>query len=311
MIMSVTNPKTFGRVAVLMGGLSAERDVSLKSGQAVLGALLERGVEAVAIDVGNEILQQLVESGCERAFVILHGRGGEDGVIQGALELLDIPYSGSGVLASALGMDKMRTKRLWQGAGLPTPEHEVLSEDCDFTAVVERLGLPLIVKPIHEGSSIGMSKVESADALQPAHAEAARYDNEVIAERWIEGSEYTVAILGNRALPPICLKTPHSFYDFAAKYQADTTEYICPCGLGEEEARRLQSLALKAFQVVGAQGWGRVDAMRDANGEFWLIEVNTVPGMTDHSLVPMAARAAGIEFDELVWKILESSYAQA
>lgn len=307
MIMPVTDPKTFGRVAVLMGGDSAEREVSLKSGQAVLDALQSRAVEAVGIDVGSEILQQLAESRCDRAFVILHGRGGEDGVIQGALELLGIPYSGSGVLASALGMDKMRTKRLWQGAGLSTPDYEALSAESDFQAVVERLGLPLIVKPVHEGSSIGMSKVESAAALQPAFAEAARYDNEVIAERWIEGSEYTVAILGDRALPPICLKTPHSFYDFAAKYQADTTEYICPCGLDKDEEQRLQALSLEAFRCVGAQGWGRVDAMRDTDGRFWLIEVNTVPGMTDHSLVPMAAAADGIKFDELVWQILENS----
>jgi D-alanine-D-alanine ligase len=307
MFMPVVDPKSFGRVAVLMGGLSAEREVSLKSGEAVLATLQRRGVDVTGIDAGSDVLQQITGSGCERVFIILHGRGGEDGVIQGGLELLGIPYSGSGILASALGMDKMRSKRIWRGAGLPTPDYEVLSGNCDFAGVAERLGLPLIVKPVHEGSSIGMSKVESSDELQPAFAEAARYDHEVIAEQWIAGSEYTVAILGEQALPPICLQTPHSFYDFAAKYQADTTQYLCPCGLNDEEEQQLQTLALDAFRAVGAEGWGRVDAMRDAEGRFWLIEVNTVPGMTDHSLVPMAAQAAGIPFDQLVWKILESS----
>lgn len=307
MNVHVTHPEEFGKVAVLMGGLSAEREVSLKSGAAVAAALERRGIDVVTIDAGADILDQVRRSGCDRVLIALHGRGGEDGVLQGALESQGLPYSGSGVLASALGMDKLRTKRVWQGAGLPTPAYEVLSASCDFPAVAERLGLPLIVKPVHEGSSIGMSKVETMEELEPAFVEAAQYDEEVIAEQWIEGSEYTVAILGERALPPICLRTPHSFYDFAAKYQADTTQYLCPCGLGSDEKRRLELLAMEAFRAVGARGWGRVDAMRDADGHFWLIEVNTVPGMTDHSLVPMAALAAGIEFDELVWRILESS----
>lgn len=306
----VENAAEFGKVAVLMGGLSAERAVSLKSGAAVLAGLQHKGVDAHGIDAGPDILKQLSRSDYDRVFLALHGRGGEDGVMQGALENLGLPYTGSGVLASALGMDKLRTKRLWRGAGLPTPEYEVLGGDAGLAEVIEHLGLPVIVKPVHEGSSIGMSKVVSADQLQAAWDEAGKFDGEVIAERWITGEEYTVAILGDRALPPIRLRTPHTFYDYDAKYHADNTEYLCPCGLDAESEARLQQLALVAFNAVGCYGWGRVDVMRDQAGDFWLIEVNTIPGMTDHSLVPMAARAAGIDFDTLVWQILESSMVE-
>ncbi|RMG56647.1 MAG: D-alanine--D-alanine ligase [Gammaproteobacteria bacterium] len=301
------DPRQFGRVAVLMGGWSAEREVSLVSGTAVLDALRLSGVDAEAIDAGPDVLDRLREGGYARAFIALHGRGGEDGVIQGALELIGMPYTGSGVMASALCMDKLMTKRLWRGMDLPTPAHAVLDADTDFEAVAEGLGLPLIVKPACEGSSIGMSRVTDAGGLQQAHAEAARYDAQVFAEQWIEGEEYTVAILDDEALPSIRLETPNAFYDYEAKYHSEETRYHCPSGLGEQDERTLRALALKAFRACGASGWGRVDVLRDAQGRFWLIEVNTVPGMTGHSLVPMAARAAGIEFDELVLRILATS----
>ncbi len=299
--------QVFGKVAVLMGGWSAEREISLKSGQAVLAALQAQGVYAHGIDVGRDILQVLEQGGFDRAFVILHGRGGEDGVIQGALEILGLPYTGSGVMASALCMDKLMTKTVWLGAGLPTPGYAVLNEDCDFSAIVERLGLPLIVKPALEGSSIGMSKVERGEALEPAWREAAKYGDCVFAEQWVTGAEYTAAVLGTEVLPLIRLETPNTFYDYDAKYLANSTKYHCPCGLPADEESRLRGLARQAFDSVGAEGWGRVDFMLDAQGEPWLIEVNTVPGMTDHSLVPMAAQAAGIEFEALVLRILETS----
>lgn len=305
----VEGPEQFGRVAVLMGGTSAERPVSLKSGSAVLEALRRRGVDAHGIDAGADVLERLGE-GYDRVFIALHGRGGEDGVMQGALETLGLPYTGSGVLASALAMDKLRTKAVWRGFGLPTPEYVPLHADTDWDAVVAALGLPIIVKPVHEGSSIGMSKVDRADGLAAAWQAAGEYDSEVIAERWITGAEYTVALLGGEPLPPIRLETPHSFYDYEAKYQSETTRYHCPAGLSAEQEDAIGALARKAFAALGCRGWGRIDFMRDEEGRFWLIEANTIPGMTDHSLVPMAAGAAGIDFDELVWRILGTTLAE-
>lgn len=296
--------QNFGRVAVLFGGTSAERDISLKSGQAVLQALQQAGVNAHAFDPAKQPIGDI--KAYDRAFIVLHGRGGEDGTMQGALELLGVPYTGSGVLASALGMDKTRTKQLWLGCGLPTPAYAKLTAQTDFTQVVANLGLPLMVKPAHEGSSIGMRKVERTEDLQPAYEFAAKYDSEIIAEAWITGKEYTIVILGNKALPVIRLQPhqSHGFYDFDAKYKANDTQYLCPCGLSEQDEKALQALALQAFDSVGATAWGRIDAMRDEQGNFWLLEVNTVPGMTDHSLVPMAAKAAGLSFEELVLIIL-------
>jgi len=296
----------FGKVAVLMGGESAEREISLRSGAAVLGALQRCGVDAHGLDAGADLLQRLPREGYDRAFIILHGRGGEDGVVQGALERLGLPYTGSGVLGSALAMDKCRTKALWRGLGLPTPESVLLRGTGDLAAA-ERLGYPLMIKPSREGSSIGMAKVEDAGQLHAAWQAAAGYDTEVMAERWIQGREYTASLLQGEALPLIRLETPHLFYDYAAKYHADTTRYHCPCGLPEAEEAELKTLCLEAFEAVGASGWGRVDLMLDEQQRPWLIEVNTVPGMTDHSLVPMAARAAGIDFDELVLRILAGS----
>ena len=297
----------FGKVAVLMGGNSSEREISLKSGAAVLQSLLRSGVDAHAVDPAKEDLLQIRQSGFDRAFIILHGRGGEDGVIQGALEAIGLPYTGTGVMGSALGMDKLRSKQLWQGAGLSTPAYKVLDGDCDFEQVAREIGLPMIVKPATEGSSIGMSKVVQAEALSAAWQKAAGNGANVLAEHWVDGAEYTVAILQGEALPVIRVETARDFYDFEAKYQSDDTGYICPCGLSDAQEKTLQQLALEAFDVVGCRGWGRVDLMCDLQGDAWLIEVNTVPGMTDHSLVPMAAKAAGIEFDQLVWRILETS----
>ncbi|HNI63739.1 MAG TPA: D-alanine--D-alanine ligase [Agitococcus sp.] len=294
----------FGRVAVLFGGTSAEREISLKSGQAVLQALQQAGVNAQAFDPAEQNIGDI--KAYDRAFIVLHGRGGEDGTMQGALELLGVPYTGSGVLASALGMDKTRTKQLWLGCGLPTPAYARLTANTDFAQVIAELGLPLMVKPAHEGSSIGMRKVEKAEDLQPAFEFAAKYDSEIIAEKWVTGKEYTIVILGDKALPIIRLQPhqSHGFYDFEAKYNANDTQYLCPCGLSDEDEQALQALALRAFDMVGATGWGRIDAMRDEQGNFWLLEVNTVPGMTDHSLVPMAAKAAGLSFEQLVLTIL-------
>lgn len=303
---SSMDSRSFGKVAVLMGGQSAEREISLQSGRAVLAALLRRGVDAHEVDAGPDVLQLLDEDGFERAFIMLHGRGGEDGVIQGALDRVGLPYTGSGVLGSALGMDKYRTKLLWRGAGLPTPEFVLMTQDGHLKDAAE-MGFPLMIKPAHEGSSIGMSKVTDREELKTAWHDARVYDGDVLAERWIEGEEYTAAILGDRVLPLIRLETPRTFYDYEAKYQADSTRYHCPCGLDLQREEILQALALRAFEAVGASGWGRVDLMLDAASQAWLIEINTVPGMTDHSLVPMAAKQAGIEFDELVMRILLSS----
>ncbi|WP_095096343.1 D-alanine--D-alanine ligase [Pseudomonas sp. Irchel 3A5] len=306
-LLSTLEPKSFGRVAVLFGGKSAERPVSLKSGQAVLQALQSAGVDAFGIDVGDDFLQRLVSEKIDRAFIVLHGRGGEDGTMQGLLECLEIPYTGSGVLASALAMDKLRTKQVWQSLGLPTPLHAVLGSESDCISAAAELGLPLIVKPAHEGSSIGMAKVTSVEELIVAWKAASTYDSQVLVEQWIQGPEFTIASLRGQVLPPIGLGTPHSFYDYDAKYVADDTQYRIPCGLDDTKEQELKQLTARACEAVGVTGWARTDVMQDSNGKFWLLEVNTVPGMTDHSLVPMAAGAAGLDFQQLVLAILADS----
>jgi len=297
----------FGKVAVLMGGWAAEREVSLNSGQAVLEALLEKGVDAHPVDAGRDVLDILREQKFDRVFNILHGRGGEDGELQGALEILQIPYTGCGVMASAISMDKLMTKRIWTGSGLPTPAFEILSQDSDFEKVVKKLGLPVMVKPAQEGSSIGMTKVSEAHQLKPAYEEAAKYDDIVFAEQWVTGEEYTIAILADEVLPPIRLEANADFYDYDAKYESNETQYHCPCGLDEGSENALKSLSKAAFEVIGGNGWGRVDVMQDNIGTFWLIEVNTVPGMTDHSLVPMAAKEQGLSFEDLTLEILKTA----
>ena len=306
--VSRENPGRFGKVAVLMGGNSAEREISLQSGQAVLEALQVSRVDAVGVDPAmSEALQKLASQRYDRAFNALHGRGGEDGVVQGFLEMLELPYTGSDVLGSALCMDKLRAKQLWQGIGLPTPAWVLLKDETDLQRVSSELGFPVIVKPVHEGSSIGMTKVSNKQQLQQAWQAADRYDHRVIAERWIDGPEFTAGIVGRQVLPLIRLQTPREFYDYEAKYQSDSTQYHCPCGLAGDHEKSLKTLSLQAFDALGASGWGRVDFMLDANDQPWLIEVNTVPGMTSHSLVPMAARVAGMDMPELVWRILETS----
>jgi len=300
------DPSGFGKVAVLLGGRSAEREVSLKSGHAVLDALRRRGVDAHPVDPQTEPLERLVGGGFQRAFIVLHGRGGEDGTMQGALETIGLPYTGSGVLGSALGMDKYRCKLLWRACGLPTADFALLRSAADLAAA-EALGFPLMIKPAREGSSIGMAKVEDRSGLAAAFAEAAGFDALVLAERWIRGAEYTCAVLGTKALPLIQLETPRAFYDYEAKYRSDSTRYLCPCGLSPADEAQMQDLALEAFRSVGAAGWGRVDIMVEPELGPQLLEINTVPGMTDHSLVPMAARASGLGFDDLVWNILETT----
>ena len=300
-----TEMNRFGKVAVLFGGKSAERDVSLKSGAGVLAALQRQGVDAHAFDPAERSLDEL--RAFDRAFIMLHGRYGEDGTIQGALELMGIPYTGSGVLASAVGMDKWRTKLLWRAVGLPIPEFVMLDENSDFAAVERQLGLPLFVKPACEGSSIGVSKVRQPGELQAAWREAAKHDSLVIAEQAILGGEYTVAILGEQVLPIIKIVPATDFYDYEAKYLRDDTQYLCPCGLPEAREMELRSQALEAFRALGCRGWGRVDFLMDDVGRAYLLEANTSPGMTDHSLVPMAARVAGISYEQLVLRVLEES----
>lgn len=299
------NITSLGKIAVLMGGNSAERSVSLNSGRAVFNALQNAGADVIAIDIQGHAIAQLTEADFDIAFIALHGRGGEDGTIQGVLEWLDKPYTGSGVMASALAMDKWRTKLIWQAAGLATPKAVLLDSNCDWQATTEALSNNAIVKPAREGSSIGMRRVYNAEELKKSYEFASDYDAMVLAEQWVSGPEFTVAIVDGRALPAIQLRTPHDFYDFDAKYQANDTEYLLPCGLCSEKESELQELALKAFDVLGCQGWGRIDVMQDADtGNFWLLEANTSPGMTDHSLVPMAARASGVDFPQLVVKLL-------
>ncbi len=298
----------FGKVAVMMGGKSAEREVSLKSGTAVLAALRSSGVDAHGFDPRDKPLEALHGEGFRRVFIALHGRGGEDGTLQGALDLLAIPYTGSGVLASALAMDKWRSKLVWQATGLPVPDYVVLDAGSDFAAAEARLGLPLFVKPSNEGSSIGISKVKRAGGLRAAYELAAGFDSCVIAEQYLAGGEYTVGILAGQALPVIRIVPATEFYDYAAKYLRDDTEYRIPSGLGDEREREMRDLALRAFAVLGGRGWGRMDLMLDAAGRMFCLEANTSPGMTDHSLVPMAAKSAGIPFAQLVVKLLEEAH---
>ena len=297
-----------GKVAVLLGGRSAEREVSLKSGGMVLNALRSRGVDAQPFDPAERGLDALIGERFERAFIVLHGRFGEDGTVQGVLEWLGIPYTGSGVLASALAMDKLRAKLLWQAEGLPTPPYAVLTKDSDLRAVARKLGVPLMVKPASEGSSIGMSKVGSAAGLDEAYALAVNYDRVVIAEKFIDGAELTAGILGDQVLPLIKVETPRNFYDYEAKYIANDTRYIVPCGVSAARERDMQALCLKAFRALGCRGWGRVDLMLNRQGRAFLLEVNTVPGMTDHSLVPKAARAVGMSYEDLCLRILEAAH---
>jgi len=296
--------KELGKILVLMGGTSAERDISLKSGEAVYQALLSLNADVRKADIGKNAVAQLTAEEFDVAFIALHGRGGEDGTIQGVLEWLNKPYTGSGVMASALAMDKWRTKLIWQAAGLPTPKAFLLQQSSQWEQLIDELGYDAIVKPAREGSSIGMKKVHNAAELKESFDYASGFDGLVLAESWVKGSEFTIAIVDGEALPPIQLKTTHEFYDYDAKYMASDTQYLLPCGLAAEKESELKELALKAFDVLGCQGWGRIDVMQDSSGNFWLLEANTAPGMTDHSLVPMAAKATGLEFPKLVEKLL-------
>ena len=303
-----TRPEAFGRVAVLYGGTSAEREVSLSSGALVLRALERLGVDAHGIDCGADVVERIVGGAFDRAFIALHGRGGEDGTIQGALDVLGIPYTGSGVLGSSLAMDKHRAKLVWRACGVPTPDFVVLDSERQLPLAGETLGYPLVVKPVHEGSTIGISKVHDDESLHRGWFEARRYDDEVIAEPFMGGAEYTAAILGDAELPLIRLETPNELYDYEAKYaEGAGTRYHCPCGLDDSAEAGFRRLARSAFDVLGASGWGRVDLICDRAGNPQLLDVNTSPGMTSHSLVPMAAQAVGVDYDGLVWRILETS----
>jgi D-alanine-D-alanine ligase len=305
----VTRAGEFGKTAVLLGGDSSEREISLISGSAVLAALQRRGVDAHAFDPQERPIAELNSSGFARAFIILHGPGGEDGTMQGALEWLGVPYTGSGVLASALTMDKLKTKRVVVGAGYAAPEYAVLSSPADLEPALARIGLPMMVKPASQGSSVGMTKVKAAAELPPAYAEARAVDPIVFAEAFVTGGEYTVGVLQDRGLPSIRIQPATEFYDYQAKYFRDDTQYHCPSGLSAAAEAELQAAALAAFKVTDCAGWGRVDFMRDATTDkFYFIEINTTPGMTSHSLVPMAARQSGIDFEELVWRVLETSF---
>jgi len=307
--MHIRDAKQFGRVAVVMGGNSAERDVSLDSGRNVLAALQARGVDAHGIDGIPALLDALRAGHFARVFNILHGRGGEDGVLQGALQSLGVPCTGSGVLGSALSMDKIRTKQVWEALGLPTPRYVRLALGEDIGAAVAKVGLPVVVKPSHEGSSVGITRVRAQADLAEAVKLAARYDGELVIEQMIEGEEYTVGILQGQALPSIHIVPKAEFYDYHAKYVAEDTQYICP-GLDDAGESEIRALALAAFNAAGCAGWGRVDVMRDVQNKLFLLEVNTTPGMTSHSLVPKAARAVGIDFEELCWRILETSFTE-
>jgi D-alanine-D-alanine ligase len=298
----------FGKVAVLLGGRSAEREISLRSGKAVLDALRRQGVNAHPFDPSEQPMEALLQQGFNRAHIALHGRYGEDGTVQGALELMGLPYTGSGVMASALAMDKWRTKLLWQAVGISTPRHVLLNAQSDFDAVINELGLPLIVKPSREGSTIGLTKVTAARDLQSAWELAAKHDTTVLAEQFIEGVELTVAILGEIALPLVRIQTAGGLYDYEAKYTSEDTRYFCPSGISAVQEQVIQAQALQAHKILGCEGWGRVDVMLDKSGKPYFLETNTSPGMTDHSLVPMAAKAAGISFEDLVLRILELAH---
>ncbi len=304
------NMQRFGKVAVLMGGSSAEREISLKSGAAILDALKTSGVNAEAIDVSDDVFSKLKKGAYNCAFIALHGPLGEDGCIQGGLEVMGMPFTGSGVMASSICMNKLMTKQIWSGSGIPTPKFRILDANIDEDELVTDLGLPMIFKPVSQGSSIGMTKVSNKSEIAAAWASAHQFEETVIAEQWIQGGEYTVGILNGVALPVIRLETPHTFYDYEAKYQSNDTQYHCPCGLPEVLEKKIQALAIEAFNATEATGWGRVDVMLDKNSKPWFLEVNTVPGMTDHSLVPMAAKESGISFNELVIKILATSFKE-
>jgi D-alanine-D-alanine ligase len=305
------SPEDFGKTAVMLGGDSSEREISLLSGNAVLAALKRRGVDAHAFDPLDRPLQALRSEGFDRVWIALHGPGGEDGAMQGALEWIGVPYTGSGVLASALTMDKLKTKRVVVGAGYAAPEYAVLSGPADLDAALKRIGLPMMVKPASQGSSVGMTKVKAANELPGAFAEARAIDPIVFAEAFVTGDEYTVSILQGAGLPSIRILPATEFYDYQAKYFRDDTQYFCPSGMSNQDEAELQAAALAAFKVTDCHGWGRVDFMRDrATNKFFFIEINTTPGMTSHSLVPMAARQAGIDFEELVWRVLETSFSR-
>jgi len=310
-IRRARDAREFGKVAVLLGGDSSEREISLLSGNAVLAALLRRGVDAEAFDPRERPVQELGDGRFDRAWIALHGPGGEDGLIQGALEWLGLPYTGSGVLAASLTMDKLKTKLVAAGAGCRVPPYTTLAAEADLARALEEIGLPMMVKPASQGSSVGISKVKTADALPAAYAAARSVEETVFAERFVAGGEYTVGVLHESALPSIRIEPATEFYDYEAKYFRDDTAYRCPSGLAAADEALLQASALAAFRATGSFGWGRVDFMRDEpGGEFYFIEINTVPGMTDHSLVPMAARRAGIDFEELVWRVLETSFSR-
>ncbi|WP_130536936.1 D-alanine--D-alanine ligase [Thiomicrorhabdus indica] len=299
--------KQYGHVAVLMGGKAAEREISLKSGRAVCQALISKGVDAKAVDVKSLKDLQALSGKYDRVFVALHGRWGEDGVVQAILQDIGLPFTGSEMAACALGMDKLRCKWLWMGAGLPTPKFQWITPNHPIDYDNFDIPFPVMVKPSHEGSSIGISKANDIAQLKQSVIDAQKYDSEVLIEQWISGEEYTCGILDGMPLPMIKLQTSHDFYDYEAKYQSNDTQYLCPCGLNEETEKSIQAIALKAFNTVGLKDWGRVDFMIDEQGQAWLIEINTIPGMTDHSLVPMAAQQHGIEFSDLVLRILKTT----
>ncbi|WP_304057361.1 D-alanine--D-alanine ligase [Nitrosomonas communis] len=300
----------FGKVAVLLGGRSAEREISLKSGDAVLNALLRKGINAHPFDPAHLPLEALLQQEFERAFIALHGRYGEDGSVQGALELMGLPYTGSGILASALAMDKWRTKLIWQAVGISTPRYVIIDAKSDFNEVAAYLDLPMIIKPAREGSTIGLSKIETKKDFSDAYQLAAQHDSLVLAEQFVEGRELTAAILGEMPLPLVRIEVTGELYDYHAKYLANDTRYFCPSGLPDELSQQIQAQALRAHRILGCAGWSRVDLILDKNDQPFFLEVNTSPGMTDHSLVPMAARAAGISFEDLVVKILALSYVE-